>query len=831
GYRTDTITTQASGSTPGTANAISANWGELTITSDAPEYFTTSGSGTRTSLGYTGSVGSTSNYAATDVLTGIISGVLGSATLTGTYTATWTNSKGYSGTFSGPITVNPNGTFSFSYANLSGSNGTYTVTGAGSSSGTPGTYFTESASGSIAQTGNAAGNKQTLTNLSDPVNGTYPIYGTRTGVLPGTYTANLNLTDTAPVNGYYPPADQGSFTATMQGVVSSAAGGTGVMTTIATGQGSGSTPNTFAGPVTINSDGSLSATFYGTNPSNDVSPAPSGLFYQQGTFTQTAATIPSPSTYSFSIPLTESVVIDPTSTTQATYQAQGYGARSGVFPGTYLNQVDNGDLSGPSGSFTVGNGTSTGVSGTLTATVTGVLGGYTLTGTGSYSGSGANGDAISYTGPITIAPNGQLTFTYTGTVTTSGGTTFTGSGTMTEQFGLAVSQSASGTYYVQTGGSNVTLLNTGQMTGSQTVSGVGTTATYGSLALSYGNGVALPGLATGSSGSYSVSGAGAVYPWYGGQLTNGVLSTTVTVGESSVPQTPMQITYNPTNRNLTGQIAFGSGGYGPYINGVLATTPTSSGLTTSSFYETLNGGYQITSTSPYSTASITNNGPLTGTMWLGGSGAVNSYSITSNLALTGNSQAGAFTPDSGSANFNMMGAAIGPPGSTMNGTAMGSLNGSGEVSTFNLAFGGPTNNFTINTNTGGNLPATLTLNTNGTIYTDSGNYPMTVSGTMAQTDPPSAGTAGATHVWAHNPYLSPRFTGLTGTSLGSYIQRAAQFTQPGTSGNPALAAKLRAFRRLRRLQRLEALRKAAGPTTGGRTSGNPAGPILAFQRH
>ena len=128
----------------------------------------------------------------------------------------------------------------------------------------------------MAQTGNAAGNKQTLTNPSDPTNGTYPICGTRTGVLPGTFTANLNLTNTAPVNGYYPPADQGSFTATMQGVVSSAAGGTGVMTTVAIGNGR-QYPNTFAGPVTINSDGSLSATFYGTNADNDVSPAPSGL--------------------------------------------------------------------------------------------------------------------------------------------------------------------------------------------------------------------------------------------------------------------------------------------------------------------------------------------------------------------------------------------------------------------------------------------------------------------------------------------------------------------------------------------------------------------------
>ena len=107
---------------------------------------------------------------------------------------------------------------------------------------------------------------------------------------------------------------------------------------------------------------------------------------------------------------------------------------------------------------------------------------------------------------------------------------------------------------------------------------------------------------------------------------------------------------------------------------------------------------------------------------------------------------------------------------------------------------------------------------------------MTVNGTLTQTDPPSTGTAGTGNAWANSHFLSPRFTGLTGTSLGSYIQRAAQFTQPGTSGNPALAANLRAFRRFRRLQRLAALRRATGATTGGRTPGNPAGPILTFQR-
>ena len=185
GYRTDTITTSASGSTPGIANSISANWGELTMTSDAPEYFTTSGSGTRTSLGYTGSVGSTSNYTATDVLSGIVSGVLGSTTLTGTYSATFTNSKGTSGTFSGPITINPDGTFNFSYTNLSGSNGTYTVTGAGSSSRHPGHLFHPVGLGQHGPDRQRLGQPANFNQPSDPTNGTYPIWGTRTGVLSG----------------------------------------------------------------------------------------------------------------------------------------------------------------------------------------------------------------------------------------------------------------------------------------------------------------------------------------------------------------------------------------------------------------------------------------------------------------------------------------------------------------------------------------------------------------------------------------------------------------------------------------------------------------------
>ena len=230
GDRTNTITS------PGNANSISASG---ILTGVDPEYFTSSGSGTRASASFTGPTGTATTFTATNILSGTVSGLSGQ-TLTGTYSGTFTNSVGYTGTFSGPITINPDGTFTYSYTNLSGSNGTYTVTGAGSATGTPGTYFTETASGSLKMTSGSGGQTQTITNNSDPTNGTYPIWGTRTGVYPGTFSATLNMTSTAPVTGYFPPADQGSLSLNMQGVVSGPAGGTqtGVMTAINGGSNS-----------------------------------------------------------------------------------------------------------------------------------------------------------------------------------------------------------------------------------------------------------------------------------------------------------------------------------------------------------------------------------------------------------------------------------------------------------------------------------------------------------------------------------------------------------------------------------------------------------------
>jgi len=334
------------------------------------------------------------------------------------------------------------------------------------------------------------------------------------------------------------------------------------------------------------------------------------------------------------------------------------------------------------------------------------------------------------------------------------------------------------------------------------------------------------------------------------------------VNGTSVSQAGTYVTYDPTTRNLIGQVVYDPSS-GAYINGMLAATPTGSGQTTRSFVQSLSGGFQLNSNSPYSTASITNSGLLSGTMQMGGSGAVVAYPITANFNLTGTSQAGAFPGlASGSVSVNnMYGAVVGSANGTMTGLAFGSLNAMNSTS-FGMNLIGP---FSINTDPTLSLPATLTLSplqyyTSGT---SPNGYPMSVSGTWNQVDPPLTGTTTATAPWAaatgltspaqawwlqraawlaspsaatagagaNAPLLSTRFTRLTGTSLGSRIQGAAQLTQLGTPFNPALAANLRAAWRFRQLHRLAALRAASGATPGGRTLANPAGPILALQRH
>ena len=787
GYHINTNTSQYS------ATYVGGSWGQLTGVD--PEYFTTSGSGTRSSTSpiFTGSGLSFTN---SDILSGKVSGVAG-GTLTGTYSATFTASNGYSGTFSGPITINPNGTFSYGYTNLSGSNGTYAITGTGSASGTPGTYFSQTAVGSLLSTSNSVGQTKTITNNSDPTNGTYPIWGTRTGVYPGTFSATLNMTNTAPVSGYWPPLDQSGLNATMQGVVSGPAGGsqTGVMTTTGTGSG-GSSSDTFAGPVTINPDGSLSATFYGTNTHSSYTG--SGIFTQTGTWSQTAQAIPAASTYSFSIPnLFASYLLTSTSSTTASVNVSAFGMRpsgdsgSSVYPGMYLGSGSG----SATGSFAPGINISGAISGALSGTVSGILGGYNLTGTGTFTPSGGSS---SLTGTVTIAPNGSMTFSYSGPLTI-GEQTYTVSGTLTQYVGIPVSQNASGTYQAVQGGSNPTLLNTGQMSGNHIIGSSSPSSTNASLALSYGNGFGQqPPLSAGSTGYFSVSGTGAVQPWYGGQQTWGMLNSTVTVNSSKFFGNPANVTYNPSTGNLTSQIASGQVVYGPYLNAVLADTPTSSGQTTTSFYQTLSPGtYQVTSSSPYSTGVYTNTSPLAGTMQLGGSGSIVSAPITANFNFTGTGTSGAF-PASYSGTFtpnSFLGAVAGPATGTQTGWALGSA----YFDSYGWVFGGP---FTLGPNTTTPpLQATLTLGPGNTGTSPNG-YPISVTGTWTQSDPPVRWTQTAAANWP--PWLY-RFNRLTPAPLGSVIQQAAQLSRPGRHSG------LRSGPDLHRLAR-RALPRIQGPT-------------------
>jgi hypothetical protein len=374
------------------------------------------------------------------------------------------------------------------------------------------------------------------------------------------------------------------------------------------------------------------------------------------------------------------------------------------------------------------------------------------------------------------------------------------------------------------GGYNPVLMNTGQMSGSQTIgksSPANTTATTASLSLGYGNGFPLPTVSAGGSGSFCLSGAGALQPWYGGQQTSGLMNSTVTVNSTNSSGNPTYLIFNPTTGNLTSQIASGSGGYGPYITAVLAATPTSSGQTTTSIYQTFSPGtYKQTSSSPYSTGVYTNTSPLTGTMLLGGgSGSILSYPITANFNLTGTGASGAFpavSSYSGTVTPNsFLGAVAGPSGGTQTGFAMGSANFSSDYGSSSMGLAGT---FTLGPNTTTPpMQGTLTIGQGNTGTSPNGS-PISVTGTWTQSDPPASGTqttagTSAAMSWGPNsrplawaiqraawlnsqsgdpssptganasPWLN-RFSRLTSAPLGSMIQQAAQLSRPGTPSVP-----------------------------------------------
>ncbi len=280
---------------------------------------------------------------------------------------------------------------------------------------------------------------------------------------------------------------------------------------------------------------------------------------------------------------------------------------------------------------------------------------------------------------------------------------------------------------------------------------------------------------------------------------------------------------NPANNPTFTVYTANTGLNNPNNNPLIPPAPTPMPMpmpTIFNFTETFTEGpYSLISVTPFTVGSFASTGTTTVTrvgVYPGIFTAVYSFSTTwTNPELTWTSIYNGF--------FN----------ATMAGQVSGTLGGN-LTGTMTMTLVDPVSgNFSLSGQATLNPSGALTFTFNGTGQDNEGDTIVVSLGNLTQPDPPATGTEAATTngAWAHGTFLSSRFTRLTGTSLGSRIQGMSNLTQTGTAGNPALAANLRAFRRLRQQQRLAALQAASGPTPGGRSSGNPAGPILASQRH
>ncbi len=429
----------------GTSNTISTTgWTDVKWSEGAnlPEYYSSSGSGTRTVTAGNNFSTSISTGTSQAVLSGTVSGISGQ-TLTGPVTVTGTDSFGQTITYTATITVDPSGVMSFSYTNGNLSGPWRSATATGTVTYTPGSYFTQTLDGSILQTGGPV-----------PGAGTNPPYynvqtgsstwagGSRTGVLPGYYSATITGTETSPWPYTYQPNGYGNPTSTVMGVVSPGTGGTftGAFTFIPTNPDTpfmsalplAPSPYLFpnwefnsapmVGSVTIASNGSATGTLY-------------DIYYQNGRFnpgnytiSQTAptqnpqVTPPASATYDFTQTFNGAMYLNanaPGSTsTSIVAQGVGWGLRTGT---TSIPGAVTGDLplpasysgwfmasknaiwtltSGGESSLPGNFGSAIGVT-QMSGRVTGVLG-QALSGNMTFAGSLLGGTSFIYNGPVAI---------------------------------------------------------------------------------------------------------------------------------------------------------------------------------------------------------------------------------------------------------------------------------------------------------------------------------------------------------------------------------------------------------------------------------------------
>jgi hypothetical protein len=226
------------------AKLVAYSWGYRTGVYDGYFYGTTEA--TRTApAGQTNFYQALSTGTSVGTATGTVTGILGQ-TLTGTMTYTGTNSYGNSISRTGTVTLLPTGEMTSVWTDtVTGPGGVFKGTGSGTTTQTPGTYFSQTASGQVASETNLAGNQQVSSNVGD-------LTGSRTmAEITSSFKAGFSVINVATNANTFSSSEPHDITIESQGVLGppNATGvRTGVMTNVTTTNGG---TDTTGGPVTV----------------------------------------------------------------------------------------------------------------------------------------------------------------------------------------------------------------------------------------------------------------------------------------------------------------------------------------------------------------------------------------------------------------------------------------------------------------------------------------------------------------------------------------------------------------------------------------------------
>jgi hypothetical protein len=217
------------------ANLVTYSWGQRTGVYDG--YFSASTEGTRTANSGT-TFDTFRTGTSTGTATGTVTGFLGQ-TLTGTMNYTGNTSVGSQVNRTGNVTILPTGELTYNWTDVVSVGGVARATGVGTTTQTPGTYFTQTASGNFEATANPAGNQQNVTNAGE-LTGTRVMAGVTTS-----FKAGFAVTNTSPDGNTF-GNDPNPISISSQGVLG-APDATGVRTGVMTSTSTTAAGNSVSG--------------------------------------------------------------------------------------------------------------------------------------------------------------------------------------------------------------------------------------------------------------------------------------------------------------------------------------------------------------------------------------------------------------------------------------------------------------------------------------------------------------------------------------------------------------------------------------------------------